>query len=247
MVNNFLENRPDYSVKLKRKILQAADLLLKVSKANGKAKHQQEPAIKGEWSEPAGGIRMMVKYLQPDTQTDEIQLLVFMQNVSAKSLELPALVSERRVVFKNSKLIRSSSGNLRITVDPLGGQKVREFGGLQDFEMDKQGKTLEPGEILLHAIRLESPMELQKAMQAESVNAIRTDSVRWPALTDPNSKGRWKISLSWRPDRKFPVDEDAEREMIKEIAEQWRDVQIDLPPLELDWNPSSEEVQNQNL
>ena len=174
-----------------------------------KADRQQKPAIAGKWSQPVNGIRMMVKYLQQDTPTDEIHLLVFLQNSSDKPVNLPSLHSASSVVFKKSKA-PSTGGNLRIIVEPLEGQRR----SVRQLENDKVGMQIltppiEPGEIRLHAICLQSRDKLMSRMQEENPSAIRTDSVDWPDLQ--NSHGKWKISLSFRPDEQFPFEKDAGR------------------------------------
>ena len=216
----------------------------------GKAKIQQKLAIAGEWSEPVNGIRMMVKYLQEDTLGNEIRLLVFLQNSSAEPIKVPSLNSDRTVFFKNHKANHKTNGNLRVTVEPLGDQKISVIQELKSFTaMQRLEAPVEPGEIRLHAICLKSEQELHSMMH-KNLSAIRTDSVDWESLNDPNSKGRWRISLSYRPDEQFPVkgSDDLKRERHQvEVPNQWRDVQIDLPSIELDWEPqgSSEEPQAQ--
>ena len=74
-------------------------------------------------------------------------------------------------------------------------------------------------------------------LQQANKNAVRSETVYGSELSDPNSEGRWRFSLSYRPDEQFPVgDKDYERELAN-VPEEWKDVQIDLPPLELDWAP----------
>ena len=218
----------------------------------GKAKIQPKPAIAGEWSEPVNGIRMMVKYLQEDTPRNKIRLLVFLHNSSAEPIDLPSLTTNGTVLLKDSIVNDQTSGNLRVTVEPLGDQKVSETQVLKSFaEMQRLEAPLKPGEIRLHAICLKSEMEKQ-LMTQKNPSAIRTDSVDWESLNDPNSKGRWRISLSFRPDEQFPVakgSDDIKRDRIEvNVPKQWRDVQIDLPPIELNWEPQgNEESQAQQM
>ena len=216
---------------------------------SGKAEIQPKPAIAGEWSEPVNGIRMMVKYLQEDTPRNEIRLLVFLQNISAEPIDLPSLTINGTVLLKDSIVNNHTNGNLRVTVEPLGDQKVSETPVLKSFaEMQRLEAPVKPGEIRLHAICLKSEMK-EHLMRQKNPSAIRTDSVDWESLNDPNSKGRWRISLSYRPDEQFPVkgSDDLKRERHQvEVPNQWRDVQIDLPSIELDWEPQgSEESQVQ--
>ena len=45
---------------------------------------------------------------------------------------------------------------------------------------------------------------------------------------------------SYRPDKQFPVGDKNMEQLVKvTVPEIWKDVQIDLPPLELDWVPPS--------
>ena len=211
---------------------------------NVKAENQQKPSIAGKWSEPVNGIRLMVKHLQRDTSTDDIYLLVFLENCSNEPVTVPPLRSQSCVALKNFGAKKIQGGNLQINVERLSDEKnVRKIeisnslrGGLAPLQV-----PFEPGEIRLHAICLHSRAEMMKAMKQDDASSIETDSVLWPNLSDPSSKGRWKIGLSWRPDEQFPVGEGMER-LKADVSEQWRGVQVDLPPLELDWEPRSKKI-----
>ena len=208
----------------------------------GNAKAQQEPNIAGQWTEPVNGIRMMAKFIQSDYPTEQIQILVFLQNCSEEKIAVPPLNSERFLTFKNIKTESLIGGNLRIVAEPLDRQKPLlkaqkiNGGGMQRLEA-----ALQPREIRLHGISIR-PMPLQaiQMLQKKNQNVVRSDTVYGSELSDPNSKGRWRFSLSYRPDKQFPVGDKNMEQLVKvTVPEIWKDVQIDLPPLELDWVPPS--------
>ena len=204
-------------------------------KANDKA--QQEPYIAGEWSEPVNGIRMMAKFIHFESASEQFQILVFFQNCWEKEVAVPPFDPERFLVFKNHKLEGLIGGNLRIVVEPLDEQKLlmkaQEMNG---GRMQPVEAALQPGEIRLYGISIRT-VDAKQMLQQANKNAVRSETVYGSELSDPNSEGRWRFSLSYRPDGQFPVgDENMERELAN-VPEEWKDVQIDLPPLELDWVP----------
>ena len=205
-------------------------------KANDKA--QQEPYIAGEWSEPVNGIRMMAKFIHFESASEQFQILVFLQNCSEKEVAVPPLDSERFLVFKNSELEQLAGGNLRIVAEPLDGQKFeREGMKVQGLGMQRLEAALQPGEIRLHGISVRTVPEAMQILQHANQNTVRSDTVYGPELSNPNSEGRWRFSLSYRPDEQFPVDDKNMDRELADVPEEWKDVQIDLPPLELDWVP----------
>ena len=208
------------------------------------AKDQQDPNIAGQWTKPVNGIRMMAKFIQSDYPTEQIQILVFLQNCSEKKIAVPPLNSERILTFKNSKTETFFGGNLRIVAEPLDGQKPLlkaqkvTGGGMQRLEA-----ALPPGEIRLHCISVRTAPDLAKQkMQQANQNIVWSETVYGREFSDPNSKGRWRFSLSYRPDEQFSVSDGKmkkmERAMVT-VPKIWKDVQIDLPALELDWVPPS--------
>ena len=208
----------------------------------GNAKDQQEPSIAGEWTEPVNGIRMMAKIIQSDYPTEQIQILVFLQNCSEKKIAVPPLNSEQFLVFKNSELATLIGGNLRIVAEPLDGQKpLPKAQQLNGVGMQRLEAALQPGEIRLHGVSVRTvPGQAKQMLRQANQNAVRSDTVYGSELGDPNSKGRWRFSLSYRPDKQFPVgDKNVEQLVQVNVPETWKDVQIDLPPLELDWVPPS--------
>jgi len=207
----------------------------------GNAKGQQEPYIAGEWTEPVNGIRMMARFIETDYQFEQIQILVFLQNCSEKEVAVPPLDSEQFLVLENLKAAKLSGGNLRIVAEPLDGQKVlRKAMTIHGGGMRRLAAALQPGEICLHGISVRTADD--KAMQMlreENQNVVRSDTVYGEELSDPNSEGRWRFSLSYRPDEQFPAGDEKNKEQgLVNVPEHWQDVQIDLPPLELDGVPS---------
>ena len=159
----------------------------------GNAKAQQEPNIAGNWTEPVNGIRMMAKFIESNPPTEQIQILVFLQNCSEKKIAVPPLNSERFLTFKHIKTETRIGGNLRIVAEPLGRQKpsleARKFIGLEILRAET---AFQPGEIRLHCISVRTVSELATQMlQKENQNAVRSDTVYGSELSDPNSKGRW--------------------------------------------------------
>ena len=208
----------------------------------GNAKDQQEPNIAGQWTEPVNGIRMMAKFIGSNPSTEQIQILVFLQNCSEEKIAVPPLNSERFLTFKNIKTESLIGGNLRIVAEPLDRQKPLlkaqkiNGGGMQRLEA-----ALQPREIRLHCISVRTePDQAIQMLQKKNQNVVRSDTVYGSELSDPNSKGRWRFSLSYRPDKQFPVGDKNMEQLVKvTVPEIWKDVQIDLPPLELDWVPPS--------
>ena len=209
----------------------------------GNAKAQQEPNIAGQWTEPVNGIRMMAKFIESNPPTEQIQILVFLQNCSENEIAVPPLNSERFLTYKKVKTeTLLIGGNLRIVAEPLEGQEVLpkdhqiNGGGMQRLEA-----ALQPGEIRLHCISVRTePDQAIQMPQKKNQNAVRSDTVYGRELSDPNSEGRWRFSLSYRPDKQFPVGDKNMEQLVKvTVPEIWKDVQIDLPPLELDWVPPS--------
>ena len=129
-----------------------------------------------------------------------------------------------------------------VTAKPIGRHKqVQEVESIlkKHSGLSKAIEEIQPGEIQIHALRLKlGPNELLRQKLVElNPNAIQMDNVYGPPL----SKGRWRFSLSWRPDEQFPIpaqqpegqQQGEERAMVR-VDEAWQDVQIDLPPFELD-------------
>ena len=209
----------------------------------GNAKAQQEPNIAGQWTEPVNGIRMMAKFIESNPPTEQIQILVFLQNCSENEIAVPPLNSERFLTYKKVKTeTLLTGGNLRIVAEPLDRQKPLlkaqkiNGGGMQRLEA-----ALQPREIRLHCISVRTePDQAIQMLQKKNQNVVRSDTVYGSELSDPNSKGRWRFSLSYRPDKQFPVGDKNMEQLVKvTVPEIWKDVQIDLPPLELDWVPPS--------
>ena len=209
----------------------------------GNAKAQQEPNIAGQWTEPVNGIRMMAKFIESNPPTEQIQILVFLQNCSENEIAVPPLNSERFLTYKKVKTeTLLIGGNLRIVAEPLDGQKpLLKAQKINGSSMRRLEAALQPGEIRLHCISVRTVSELAKIMpQKKNQNAVRSDTVYGRELSDPNSEGRWRFSLSYRPDKQFPVGDKNMEQLVKvTVPEIWKDVQIDLPPLELDWVPPS--------
>ena len=206
------------------------------------AKDQQEPNIAGQWTEPVNGIRMMARFIDSSYTTGQIQILVFLQNCSENEITFPPLNSERFLTFKNSKTGTLIGGNLRIVAEPLDGQKpLLKAQKIIGSSMRRLEAALQPGEIRLHGISVRTePDQAIQMLQKKNQNVVRSDTVYGSELSDPNSKGRWRFSLSYRPDKQFPVGDKNMEQLVKvTVPEIWKDVQIDLPPLELDWMPPS--------
>ena len=107
--------------------------------------------------------------------------------------------------------------------------------------MQRLEAALQPREIRLHCISVRTePDQAIQMLQKKNQNVVRSDTVYGRELSDPNSEGRWRFSLSYRPDKQFPVGDKNMEQLVKvTVPEIWKDVQIDLPPLELDWMPPS--------
>ena len=186
---------------------------------------------------------MMAKFIEFECPSELIQILVLLQNCSEMQVDVPPLNSERFLVFKDSKMEGLIGGNLRIVAEPLDGQKLlmkaQEIngGGSQRSET-----VLRPGEIRLHGISVRTVSEgAMQIMQQANQDVVMSNTVYGRELSDPNSEGRWRFSLSYRPDSQFPVgDENMERALV-DVPMEWKSVQIDLPPLELDWVPPTVE------
>ena len=209
----------------------------------GNAKAQQEPNIAGQWTEPVNGIRMMAKFIESNPPTEQIQILVFLQNCSENEIAVPPLNSERFLTYKKVKTeTLLIGGNLRIVAEPLDGQKIsRKARLIESLGMQREEAALQPGEIRLHGISIRPmPLQAKQMLQKKNQNVLRSDTVYANELSDPNSEGRWRFSLSYRPDKQFPVGDKNMEQLVKvTVPEIWKDVQIDLPPLELDWVPPS--------
>ena len=209
----------------------------------GNAKAQQEPNIAGQWTEPVNGIRMMAKFIESNPPTEQIQILVFLQNCSENEIAVPPLNSERFLTYKKVKTeTLLIGGNLRIVAEPLDGQKIsRKARLIESLGMQREEAALQPREIRLHCISVRTePDQAIQMLQKKNQNVVRSDTVYGSELSDPNSKGRWRFSLSYRPDKQFPVGDKNMEQLVKvTVPEIWKDVQIDLPPLELDWVPPS--------
>lgn len=213
--------------------------------SKGDAEATQEPSIVGGWTEPVNGVRMMAKFLQSGLPSEQIQILVFLQNCSQQEVEVPPLNSERFLFFKNSEMKTNVGSNLRIVAEALDGQElavVRMLKNFRDSGMRRLEAALKPGEIRLHGISIRCT-PATKQVELMNQDAVRSDTVFAEALSDPKSKGRWRFSLSYRPDGQFPESDESVEELHKQkVAEQWKGVQIDLSPLELDWHPPSAEI-----
>ena len=209
----------------------------------GNAKAQQEPNIAGQWTEPVNGIRMMAKFIESNPPTEQIQILVFLQNCSENEIAVPPLNSERFLTYKKVKTeTLLIGGNLRIVAEPLDGQKIsRKAQLIESLGMQREEAALQSGEIRLHGISIRPmPLQAKQMLQKKNQNVLRSDTVYANELGDPNSEGRWRFSLSYRPDKQFPVGDKNMEQLVKvTVPEIWKDVQIDLPPLELDWVPPS--------
>ena len=196
--------------------------------------NQLDPAIHGEWSEPKNGIRMMVKFLQADEPNNEIHLLVFAENCSKKPINFPGFLPVSMLQMGDSYL---GGGNLMVTAKPIGRKQFRKVESILDKAggLEKSIEKIRPGEIRIHALRLKFGLNemFAKKLVEQNPNAIQMDDVYSPSLPER----RWRFSLSWRPDEQFPIPgQQEEREMVR-VDEVWRNVQIDLPPFELDWHP----------
>ena len=131
---------------------------------------------------------------------------------------------------------------MRIVAEPLDGQKIsRKAQLIESLGMQREEAALQPGEIRLHGISIRPmPLQAKQMLQKKNQNILRSDTVYANELSDPNSEGRWWFSLSYRPDKQFPVGDKNMEQLVKiTVPEIWKDVQIDLPPLELDWVPPS--------
>ena len=122
----------------------------------GNAKAQQEPNIAGQWTEPVNGIRMMAKFIESNPSTEQIQILVFLQNCSEEKIAVPPLNSERFLTYKKVKTeTLLIGGNLRIVAEPLDGQKIsRKAQLIESLGMQREEAALQPGEIRLHGISI---------------------------------------------------------------------------------------------
>ena len=198
--------------------------------------NQLDPAIHGEWSEPKNGIRMMVKFLQADEPNNEIHLLVFAENCSKKPINFPGFLPSSTLQMGDSYF---GGGNLMVTAKPIGRQAAREVDSILRKQQrgleNSSGVKIHPGEIRVHALRLKlGHSEMVKKISVEqNQNAIQMDTVDGPPL----SEGRWRFSMSWRPDEQFSIRDQQEKMEMTRVDEVWRNVQIDLPPFELNWQP----------
>ena len=200
-----------------------------------------DSTIRGEWSEPKNGIRMMAKFLQADEPNNNIHLLVFAQNCSNKPIAVPGFTTVSTLQIGDSQ---PRGGNLLVTAKPVDRRPARKADSIlqQGDRLSELNENIQPGEIRIHAVCLKlGHNEMLAEMLAEqNPNAIQMDSVYGPPL----SNGRWRFSVSWRPDEQFPIpaqqpegqQQGEERAMVR-VDEAWQDVQIDLPPFKLDWQP----------
>lgn len=200
-----------------------------------------QPSIPGEWSEPVNGIRMAVKRITDHTPANEITLLILTQNISDQPVDWPGIHPQHAVARAQDGIIQPSigSGNLRVAVESLDRpSQCHDYAFIAD-ELAQLHLPILPGEIRLHAIQLRDAELQQMREMLQSADEIPMDRVVWPGMSEPSSKGRWRIRLSYRPDGDFPKPEGTEQlSLVIEPDSGWAGLQIDLIPLEFDWIPA---------
>ena len=200
----------------------------------GRAPEQAEPmvpSIEGAWSEPVNGVRMKMMHVMPrgGSQPD-LTLLLFVQNVGDKPVELPRIRPEHFVRIKHDgpqiEKRGLSDGNLMITAQPLDGHGAEYLTEVyQELSQEVEARNpLEPGEIRVTALKVvgEAHMKYQHQWSDDTLYAER---IVWPGLNDKKSAGRWRLHVVYRPSGFNPPGSG----VAWKVDEQWVDRQIDLP------------------
>lgn len=195
------------------------------------------PPIRGAWSEPVNGIRMMVQQIvqqdgNPEPR-DFLTLMVFAWNTTDQRVAMPPIMAEREVmpytIDGEERERFASLKNLRILAKPLERRlpDIRsQAGGLE--ELREVQPPLEPGEIRLHALQIrlihgqmQEEMQQLAKRQANTVPASRVD---WY-----NPQGEYILHLTYRPEG-FNGQDTGVIHRTEDVAG-WECKQIDLPPI----------------
>lgn len=196
-----------------------------------------QPPIRGEWSEPVNGIRMMAQQIvqqggSPELR-DSITLIVFAWNTTGQRVAMPPIMAEREVGYVPEPGYEperhKTSGNLLVTAKPLERwlpDRHRQNGGLDEFRGIRP--LLEPGEVRLHALHLRLVYDqLQEEMQQLAKiqdNTIPASRVDWH-----EPRGEYILHLTYRPEG-FNDQDSGAIHRIEDVAG-WEGKQIDLPPI----------------
>ncbi|MFN3165734.1 MAG: hypothetical protein ACE37H_01580 [Phycisphaeraceae bacterium] len=203
-----------------------------------------QPTIDAEWSEPVNGVRLAVTQITGNTPDDHVLLLVMAHNTTDQPVDWPAIRADPTVRIRQPDGTDASAGyashtNLRIVVESLDGRARDVRGALAWERLAELHRLLEPGEIRLHAIRLEDDQAQQYQRLKRQRNTIDVEPVLWPGMSSHDTEGRWLIHLIYRPEG-FPPplgDGRLTGRAEPDISEQWKGVEINVPAIEIDWVP----------
>lgn len=195
------------------------------------------PSIAGEWSEPVNGVRMRMMHILPmGGPSPELTLLIVVQNVNDKPVDMPGLRPEPfvKVLHRKQQSAGLSDANLRITAQPMDGQPPR--GYLAEYvQMEQQVEArnpLQPGEIRVFALKVVAEVQM-KYLHQIAPDTIYAEHISWPGLGHEESAGRWRLHAVYRPSGFNPPD----AKLAWVMDQQWIDKQIDLPVTVLKLDP----------
>lgn len=195
------------------------------------------PVIAGDWSQPVNGVRMGVRQIVSGSADAGVWLLVLIENTTTEEVYWPGVRAEIDVRFAGvdtQEHYTSLQRNLRIVVEPLDGQPLPGQYQFLLEELQQLFEPLAPHEVRIQAIRFHDSEMTQELMQ-QSPNYIYADSVLWPGLEEADAVGDWRLHLTYQPGGfEPPPGEEWERAELGDIYDDWEDVQIDLPPLEVE-------------
>lgn len=203
-----------------------------------------EPAIEANWTEPVNGVRLAVTQIAQNTPSDHVLLLVMAHNTTDQRVDMPGMRAEPAVHVRQPDGTDESAGlgghaNLRIVVESLDG-RARQVSEAAALDMlAEMHRMLEPGEIRMHAIRLEDQKAQRFQRLRQKDGTVYVEPVIWPGMSSHDTQGRWRIHLIYRPEG-FPTPPRDGRliERIEPaISDRWKGIEIEVPAIEIDWVP----------
>ena len=212
------------------------------------AEARADPAIRGTWSEPVNGVRMMaIPLASAASMNDRRVVLIYAQNASDEPVSLPTMRASQMVTPLSHRgsegLSPDPDANLRLEFELIGDKQVQHasIATYQQELLKELAPQLMPGEIRVYAILLNrDPNQLQHALDQLRQDEVPVSEVYWFAEVQDSTIAR--LYLSYRPEGFGPKHMRQRLEM-----KQWRGKQIDLPRIEIMLRPHTGEQSSQQL
>ena len=208
---------------------------------------QFDPPIRGQWSEPVNGVRMMaIPLASSSTMPGRRIVLLYSENMADAPVSLPTIRPVGQVTPRSERGAEpffSNHTNLRLEYELIGTRQVpHHIEFLQQQErLEELTLPLMPGEIRVSAVQLNMRgMQMKHALEQLLQNEVPLSEVSWSLGLDERAPAR--LYLTFRPEGFDP-----KRKQDLRNHEQWHGKQIELPPLEIMVRPERNQGSTQEL